>query len=95
MYARVVRARFAPDRLDEAIQLWQEAVAPTAQQQPGFKNARLLVQRETGQVMSIGLWETEADFQTSVAWNAAQLAKFAALFATPPVVDHYELAAEV
>lgn len=45
--------------------------------------------------MSIGLWETEADFQTSVAWNAAQLAKFAALFATPPVVDHYELAAEV
>ncbi len=84
MCVRVVRARFAPDRLDEAIRLWREAVAPTPWQQPGFKNARLLVQRETGQVMSMDLWETDVDFQTSVAWNAAQLAKFAALFAAPP-----------
>ncbi len=95
MYARVIRASFAPDRVDEAIQLWQAAVAPTAVQQQGFKNARLLVDRASGRVMSIGLWETEADFQRSIDWNAEQLTRFIALFAAPPSIEHYELCAEV
>jgi hypothetical protein len=46
--------------------------------------------------MSVGLWETEADFQATVTWNQEQIAKFAELFAAtaPPVVEQYELAVE-
>jgi quinol monooxygenase YgiN len=61
MYARVVTAQISPDQVDEAIRLWQEFVAPSVKQQPGFNSARLLVERKTGKVRSMGLWQTEAD----------------------------------
>ena len=95
MYARVVTAQISPGKLEEAIQLWRDAVAPTVKQQKGFKSARLLVERKTGKVTSMGLWETEADLLASVEWNQDQLAKFASLFNAPPSVEHYEVAGEV
>lgn len=59
----------------------------------GFKSVRLLVERETGKLMTIGLWETEADFQATVEWNKGQIAQFAELFAAtaPPVVGRMRL----
>jgi hypothetical protein len=45
--------------------------------------------------MSMGLWETEAELQATVEWNKEQVAKFASLFTAPPVVEHYEVAAEM
>ena len=84
MYARLVTGSIAPDQLDETIHLWRETVAPSVKQQPGFRSARLLVQRKTGIVASMGLWETEADLQGTVEWNQEQIAKFASFFSTPP-----------
>ena len=95
MRARLVTGSTTPDQLDELIQLWRETVVPSVSQQPGFKSARLLVDRATGQVASMGLWETAADVQGSVAWNQGQLTHFTSLFSTPPVVALYEVAAEV
>jgi heme-degrading monooxygenase HmoA len=94
MYARLVTGHIAPDRLEEAIRLWRETVAPSVRQQEGFKSARLLVERKTAKVASIGLWETEADVQGTVEWNRGQLAKFVGLFTAMPVVEHYEVVAE-
>jgi heme-degrading monooxygenase HmoA len=95
MYARLVTGSIAPDKLDEAIRLWRDAVAPSVKQQKGFKSARLLVERKTGKVASMGLWETEADVRGTVEWNQKQLAKFTGLFTAPPLVEHYEVAVEV
>ena len=95
MYARVVSGSIPPDKIDEAVHLWQESVAPTAKQQHGFKKARLFVERKIGKVTSMGLWETEADVLASAQWNQDQVAKFARLFAAPPNIELYELAAEV
>jgi heme-degrading monooxygenase HmoA len=95
MYARLVKGQIAPDRLEAAIRLWRESVAPSVRQQKGFKSARLLVERTTGKIASMGLWETEADFQNTVEWNQAQVAKFAGLFSVPPSVEGYEVVAEV
>jgi len=70
---------------------------PAARQQKGFKSGRLLVDRKTGKITSVGLWETEADIQASgegSAYLQEQLAKFASLFTAPPVVEHYEVAVE-
>jgi heme-degrading monooxygenase HmoA len=96
MYARVVRGQVSPDKVDEVIRLWQEFVLPSVKQQKGFKGVRLLVERNSGKIMSMGLWQTEADFQATVEWNQAQIAKFTGLFAAtaPPIVEHYEVAAE-
>ncbi|HUK50401.1 MAG TPA: antibiotic biosynthesis monooxygenase [Terriglobales bacterium] len=95
MYARLVTGNIAPKRLEEVIRIWRESVAPSAKQKKGFKNARLLVDRERGTVASIGLWETEADFQSTTDWNRTQLTKFADLFEKPPSVEGYEVVAEV
>ena len=95
MYARVVSGPIAPDKLDEAIRLWQTAVVPSAKRQKGFKSARLLVDRKAGKVLSMGLWETEPDVQGTVEWNREQIAKFVRLLSAPPTVEeHYEVAAE-
>jgi quinol monooxygenase YgiN len=95
MYARMVTALVEPQNVDAAIQLWQESVAPTTRQQVGFRNARLFVDRGTGRIRTVGLWQTETDFEASVAWNDAQLAKFAALFVAPPAVEGYEFVTEI
>lgn len=94
MYARLVTGFIHPDKLDEAIQLWREEVFLSVQRRPGFRSVRLLVDRKAGKVASMGLWETEADFQATVAWNQGQVAKFAGLFSAPPEVGGYEVVVE-
>jgi heme-degrading monooxygenase HmoA len=94
MYARLVTGSIAPDKLDEAIGLWRDSVAPSVRQQPGFKSARLMVDRQTGKVASMGLWETKAHVQGTVTWNQQQIDKFAGLFDAPPTVELYEVVAE-
>ena len=94
MYARLVTGLIAPEKLDDAIRLWRDYVAPSVKQQKGFKSARLMVERKMGRVASVGFWETAADVQGSVAWNQEQIAKFAGMFTTPPVVEHFEIAVE-
>ena len=97
MYARVTTVQVSPDKVNEAIRLWRDSVMPAAKQQKGFKSGRLLVDRKTGRAVSVGLWETEADTQATgegSAYMQEQLAKFASLFTAPPVIEHYEVAAE-
>jgi heme-degrading monooxygenase HmoA len=96
MYARIVMAEIDPGRLNEAVQRWHESVAPSAQQQPGFRGARLLIDRGTGKVLSMTQWEAAPDISRSIDWNQGQLAKFAALVLIPPRVEEgYEVVAEV
>ncbi|HZQ09487.1 MAG TPA: antibiotic biosynthesis monooxygenase [Anaerolineae bacterium] len=94
MYARIVTGTTSPDKLDDVIRLWQESVAPSAKQQKGFKGARLMVERKTGKVVSMGLWENESNFLATVDWNSAQVAQFAELFPTPPTVGGYQVVGE-
>jgi heme-degrading monooxygenase HmoA len=95
MYARLVVASVPPDKLDLAIQLWQDAVLPSVQQQEGFRSVRLLADHENGKIVSLGLWESEADFQATVEWNQGQIARFAGLFTAPPEVSGYEVIVEL
>ena len=94
-YTRMVTATVSPDRVDEAIQLWRDTVLPSVQEQRGFKGVRLLVDRQHGTIISIGLWESEDAFRATVAWNQGQIARFADFFDTPPVVGGYEVVVDV
>jgi len=94
-YARIVTATTSPSRVEEAVELWQEVVLPSVQQQRGFKGVRLLVDRTNGKIVSIGLWESEADFLATVAWNEDQIARFTSFLETPPVVEGYEVVVDI
>jgi heme-degrading monooxygenase HmoA len=87
----MVTAFVLPDKIDTAIQTWQQEVLPDVQRQKGWLGVRFLVDRSASKLVSIGLWESEADYQATVAWNAAQVAKFASYFAAPPEIGGYEV----
>jgi heme-degrading monooxygenase HmoA len=95
MYARLVLAATDPERVGEAVRLWKAEVLPSVQQQQGFKGVRLLVDRQNGKIASMGLWETEADFKATEAWNQGQVAKFASFFTSPPEIGGYEVVVDV
>jgi len=96
MYARVVSVQCQLDKLDEGINICRSMEA-SWQQQKGFQGANLLVDRNTGKVLSISNWENRAnlDATETSGWYQEQIAKFAAIFAAPPVREIYEIALQV
>jgi hypothetical protein len=82
MHARVVTTQIQPGKTDEAIRIFPDTVF-----QQGFKWGLLLTGRATGKGVSIALWETEADMRATETsgYLQEQIAKFAGLFAAPPV----------
>jgi heme-degrading monooxygenase HmoA len=97
MQARVTTAQFAPDKLDEGIQIYRQAVSEHYRDQPGFRGALLLVDRETSQGLSIALWESR-DNVLENTWGGAYLEvleEFAGLFAVRPSFQVYEVSVQV
>jgi len=95
MYARVVTAQVPPASLDEGIKLWKESVMPAVKSQKGFNSGKLLVNRTTGKIVTVGLWNSEAEMRaTAGGFVQEQIAKFGKMFSSPPVVEEYEVAVE-
>jgi heme-degrading monooxygenase HmoA len=96
MNARIVLGQTLIDKKDEAIDIYRDSLVSAAKEQNGFKNAMLLTDPETGKFISITLWETEADMAAGEAsgYYQEQIAKFGALFASPPTMEHYEVSVQ-
>ncbi len=67
MYARVLTATVDPGGLEELARALQEAMQTTIKLRQGFKHAFVLTDPTTNKVMSITMWETEADREAHVA----------------------------
>jgi len=93
MYARMLIIQVQLDKLDEAVQLFQESVVPFARQQSGFVSIMLLTDPSNGQGVSVSIWESEADLKANEAsgYFQEQLARFSSLFVVPPVRTIYEV----
>jgi heme-degrading monooxygenase HmoA len=67
------------------------------QQQKGFQGANLLIDRNTGTILSISTWATRADLEATEAsgWYREQVAKFAKIWAEPPTREIYEVAVHI
>ncbi len=59
-YARVVRLKGDPSKVNEAVKLWTSDILPLIKKQPGFSGATLLGNRKTGDGLSVSYWESEA-----------------------------------
>ena len=64
MHARVARVQFQTGKTEAGIRVYQDEVLAYASQQPGFVDAFLLLDRDTGVAISISLWETEEAMTT-------------------------------
>ncbi len=59
MFVRLTTTQMPPENLDRMTGFFQERVGPAMQQQPGFLNAYVLVDRATGKGGILSLWESE------------------------------------
>jgi quinol monooxygenase YgiN len=95
-HARVLTAMAQLGKMDEGMQIVRDSILPAARQQPGFKEGFWLLDRSTGKVMAITLWETEAALLASETsgYFREQLAKVAPVLATQVVREVYEVSAQ-
>ena len=96
MHARVVSMELLPMNVGEAVRIYQEVVVPAAKEERGFKGALMLTDSETGEGVSISLWESEEDMHASEAsgFYHRKLDELDALFISTPVRKHYEVSVQ-
>jgi predicted ester cyclase len=95
MNAGVIKSKFKKTDLDKAIKEYKEAALPAIAQHKGARSAFLLVNRDTGESISIALYDDEAaakSFAPKAEKVAEQLKKYMA-DAGNPKRELYEVAA--
>ena len=92
MFARVSTILGKPDQVDQVIGFFNESNPPGLE---AMKGSYLLVNRKTGKIMTVTLWETEAAMEASAS-VANQVRGQAAgkAAAAPPTVELYEVAVQ-
>ncbi len=97
MYSQVLRVNIQPGKMDEAVAIFRDSVAPAIHGWSGLQIGRLLVDRAGNKIMAVSFWDSQADEAslTSSSSYLEQVGKLAALFAGSPEVEVYEEAVEV
>ena len=67
MIARMVRVRLPPHRIDEWLAAYREKVRSIHAGAAGLRCHYVLVERDAGQLVSVGVYESEAAFEAIVA----------------------------
>ena len=92
MHARVTQLEIDTTRMDidEAVRLFREEVLPQLRQQEEYEGAYVLSNVD-GKALLLTFWKTEeaADAQARSGFYAEQLARFAAIFRSPPGRERY------
>jgi heme-degrading monooxygenase HmoA len=93
MYARVTSAQIDPMNIDKFKEIYEESVVPAAKKQKGFQGISLMINRETGDGLSIGYWDSEEDaIETEKnLFYQEQVAKFIPYYVKHPIRDGYEV----
>lgn len=93
MFARLTRVQIKVDRIDESIKRYEESVIPAAKSQKGYSGAYLLINRQSGEGISITLWESEEDALANEEsrYYQEQVAKFINFYSRPPIREGYEV----
>ena len=94
MYARVTLLEIDTIRmrLDDAVAVFEEDVAPRLRNQPGYQGAYALATPE-GKALLMSLWDTEAqaDVEADHDFYGQELGHFATLFRSAPGREEYEV----
>lgn len=86
MYASVTQTQLLPDKIDQAVRIFEIDVVPAVKPFPGLQHFYLVADVETGKGYTIGVFESEeaanAFFSSSVFQQ--QIGKIREFFAGPP-----------
>ena len=97
MHVRAATVQIQSGKMQEAIDIYDNSVAPAIKAEKGFHRAYLLTDASSGKLLSITVWQSEADMLASESdggYVKEQMAKIGVFFAGPPELDHYEVSSE-
>jgi heme-degrading monooxygenase HmoA len=96
VHARVVIMEMLPIDVKEAVSSYRDRVVPAGREQDGFRGAWMLTDPETGEGMSISLWESAEDMRASEEseFHRRELGELEGFFVSAPVRKHYEVSVE-
>ena len=92
MYARSTTSPLQPGKTAEAFGIFSDSIIPAAKKQQGFKGSLWLTDTTTNKVITITLWETEANLKASETngYYREQIAKFSPVLAGTTTREVYE-----
>lgn len=93
MDARVITVLADVYRIDKAIKIYEESVAPAVKLREGGVGSMLLVDRSSGRAISITLWENREkliEAQES-GFMQEQIKKFTAMLIGTPNIEPFEV----
>jgi len=95
MNAGVVKSRYKKSELDKAIKQYKETALPAISSHEGARSAFLLLNRETGDALSIAIYETDASAKAFAPKAEKLIASFEPFVdsAVQPKRELYEIAA--
>jgi heme-degrading monooxygenase HmoA len=92
MYARVRITSGVPEKVEDGIRHFRETVVASYKGVAGFEGAYLLVNRKSGKVLGITLWDTEASMKaTGAASEKLRAAGTQVVSGTTPPPEEYEV----
>jgi heme-degrading monooxygenase HmoA len=77
VHARTGTLQISPDRIDDAVGRLREEQIPRYREQQGYKGFTVLADRQSGKVIGISFWESEADVEASDELGAQSRAQVA------------------
>ena len=86
MYASATQIQLLPDKIDEAVRIFENDVLPAVKSFPGLQHFYLLTDAQTGKGYTISVFETEeaaSAFYSSGVFQQ-QIGKIRDFFAGPP-----------
>ena len=91
-FVRLSTLQANPGKVEEVIRFNREQVLATLRQQPGFEEFRLLVDRTSGKMISVTLWESEAAVRAGESTLSQSRTQAAQLFGAPtPTSEVFEM----
>jgi heme-degrading monooxygenase HmoA len=93
MFARILRSQLKREKIDEATRTFREVVLPLCREQQGFKGGYFMSDPESGESVTITLWENREAMLANEKSNffQQQVAKFIPFYIKPPVREAYEV----
>lgn len=93
MFARMTTGETKVDWVDKLVKIYEKSIVPAAKSQKGYCGVYFLVDRKTGKLVSITLWDCEEDALANEKshYYQEQLIKVMNIFTKPPIREGYEV----
>ena len=92
MIVRIASVQVAPERIDEIVSRYRETVRPIHQQSEGLRNHYVLVDRQSGHMRIIGLWDSQEPLEAAKPKLEPAREQFWNEFQEAPTLEVYEVA---